>query len=361
MNAEHSNDNRAVDVEQVVFTSIRSPMGEGYRIIAAGSSLRPDEKAEITRRSPSHGSLCAGANPSGAVLSYPLASGRFCVGFCCSGGREHTARGGDRVYTHYAVLDRDGFARFGFDPFRVASALRAAVGDALILKQLPTLPKLSLNAGDAACDAKTGETPAAAALGALATVAWSGQPVVASEPSTGDSVAARLVAILPASIRKTLSLSVGLKYAMSRQIRASFVECDSGETERALRGQSIRWFDFKKGGFEANGSDANLSEWIEFVLSRMKAGRAGEISALTAEMVEVNATDLLSRVARLSRDIDAVVSADSAALEKMAVKWKGVGVGVETRLLEKFRAACAVRSAELKAAAEREAELAACK
>ena len=44
--------------DQAIFTSIRTPMGEGYRIIAASRGLRPHEKQAITRSSPSHDSLC---------------------------------------------------------------------------------------------------------------------------------------------------------------------------------------------------------------------------------------------------------------------------------------------------------------
>ena len=44
--------------DQAIFTSIRGPMGEGYRIVAASRGLRPEEKQAITRLSPSHEALC---------------------------------------------------------------------------------------------------------------------------------------------------------------------------------------------------------------------------------------------------------------------------------------------------------------
>ena len=44
--------------DQAIFTSIRTPMGEGYRVIAASRGVRPNEKQSITRNSPSHDSLC---------------------------------------------------------------------------------------------------------------------------------------------------------------------------------------------------------------------------------------------------------------------------------------------------------------
>ena len=79
--------------DQAIFTSIRTPMGEGYRIIAASRGLRPEEKQAITRSSPSHDSLCWPAdkgteeteNRYGAAF-YPLPTGRFCVALSCYGG-----------------------------------------------------------------------------------------------------------------------------------------------------------------------------------------------------------------------------------------------------------------------------------
>ena len=63
----------ALNCDQAIFTSIRTPMGEGYRIIAASRGVRPEEKQLITRRSPSHGALCevtGGAEKALAAAGY---------------------------------------------------------------------------------------------------------------------------------------------------------------------------------------------------------------------------------------------------------------------------------------------------
>ncbi|MCZ6816838.1 MAG: hypothetical protein O7F76_09135, partial [Planctomycetota bacterium] len=122
----------AVRAEQAVFTSIRSPMGEGYRIIAASPGIRPDEKAEIIRRAPSHDSLCESGRAAVGLLAFPFESGRYCLGFSCHAGREHTARGGNRVYSHFAVVEPGDWQSFGFNAVRLHTALRHAIGTPLL-------------------------------------------------------------------------------------------------------------------------------------------------------------------------------------------------------------------------------------
>ncbi|MBN1361535.1 MAG: hypothetical protein JW993_13135 [Sedimentisphaerales bacterium] len=141
-----------VPADQAVFTSVRSPMGGGYRIVAASPGVRADEKAEMTRRAPSHASLCgdgpdAVADEPDAVglLAYPLASGRYCVALSQYAGWEHTARGGHRVHTHIVVLDRQAYLEFGCNAVRVHAALKEAVGGRPILKPPPKLGQLSLS------------------------------------------------------------------------------------------------------------------------------------------------------------------------------------------------------------------------
>ncbi len=112
--------------DQAIFTSVRTAMGEGYRIIAASPGLRTDEKQAVTRNSPSHEGLCASQQtdaydgwPIAAASIYKLTSGRLCVALSCSAGAEHTGRGGQRIYTHSVVFAAEEFAHCGFNAFHV--------------------------------------------------------------------------------------------------------------------------------------------------------------------------------------------------------------------------------------------------
>jgi len=110
-----------ITCEQAIFTSIRTAMGEGYRIIASSKGLRPDEKQTITRNSPSHDALCS---DTPAFAFYSLPSGRLCAACSCFAGAEHTGRGGQRVYTHSAVFSAKSFEEFGYNPFHVLRAMQ---------------------------------------------------------------------------------------------------------------------------------------------------------------------------------------------------------------------------------------------
>ena len=100
-----------VHADQVIFTSIRSPTGEGYRIGAASPGVRSDEKRMIMQRSPSHASLCDESPTAVACSFYRLSTGRHCVASSRYAGVEHTGRGGQRVYTHLVLLDDEIAAR----------------------------------------------------------------------------------------------------------------------------------------------------------------------------------------------------------------------------------------------------------
>ncbi|MBU0718028.1 MAG: hypothetical protein KJ749_07255, partial [Planctomycetes bacterium] len=102
----------SIKCDCAIFTSVRTSMGEGYRIIAASRGLRPDEKQVITRNSPSHNGTCAPPSSADAetptvvgAAFYPLPPGRLCVALSTHAGAEHTGRGGPRVYTYNVVFD----------------------------------------------------------------------------------------------------------------------------------------------------------------------------------------------------------------------------------------------------------------
>ena len=137
--------------DQAIFTSVRTPMGEGYRIIAASRGLRADDKQAITRHCPSHEGLCHEAPRPGdpapapeAAAFYGLPSGHLCAALSCFAGAEHTGRGGQRVYTQCAVFDEEDFERCGYNAFSVIRAMVAAGLTSPKLKPANPLPDLQL-------------------------------------------------------------------------------------------------------------------------------------------------------------------------------------------------------------------------
>ncbi len=152
--------------DQAIFTSIRTPMGEGYRIVAASRGLRANEKQVITRFSPSHGGLCAPDHVEPdkttgviGVAFYRLPTNRLCVALTCSAGAEHTGRGGQRVYTHNVVFDASEFSRCGFNAFNVIRAMMATGLNTPNLKPSPILDELHLELKSAPDSVETAAFP----------------------------------------------------------------------------------------------------------------------------------------------------------------------------------------------------------
>lgn len=345
-NTSNADNMNTVTVDQAVFTSVRSPMGEGYRIIAASPGVRIDEKSEMTRRAPSHGSLCSEAEDAAGLLAYPLASGRFAVAFCCHAGKEHTNRGGHRVYSHFALLSAEDYACFAFDPTRVAQALRESVGELLVLKQLPTLPQLALSV----CRAKP-IRPEAAMLDATAPIAFAVlSNKVTMAVGDGDTLASLevLLAWLPAATRQKLAVSAGIKFSPSRQLLVSILLRDNGEGQRALRGQPVNCIDSAKAA--ASRTATPYDTWFEFAKSCMQRNRSQDLAWITAALVDAAPPDRLTRIASIYADLESVANADETALNRMSSKWMAFDAksAPESSLLDDLRQCIADRSAQLK-------------
>lgn len=346
-NTSNADNTHNVTVDQAVFTSVRSPMGEGYRIIAASPGVRIDEKSEMTRRAPSHGSLCSEAEDAAGLLAYPLASGRFAVAFCCHAGKEHTNRGGHRVYSHFALLSAEDYACFGFEATRVVLALRDAVGEQLVLKQLPTLSQLTLSV----CRAKP-IRPEATMLDATAPIAsavFSNKVTMAV--GDGDTLASLevLLAWLPAATRRKLAVSAGVKFSPSRQLLVSFLLRDNGEGQRALRGQPVNCIDCAKAA-TAPRTASPYDTWFEFAKSCMQRNRSQDLAWITAALVDAAPPDRLTRIAAIYADLESVGNADESALNRMSSKWLAfeAKLAPESSLLDDLRQCIADRSAQLK-------------
>ncbi|MFQ5496035.1 MAG: hypothetical protein ACE5EX_11715 [Phycisphaerae bacterium] len=360
-------------VEQAVFTSVRSPTGEGYRLIAASKGLRPDERTEITRRAPSHGSLDEADGAAAGLLAFPLPAGRVCVARCRHAGREQTARGGQRVYSHFVVLDAQADLAFGCDPVRVYGALSAAIGETPDLSPPPMLELLALSpqhrsacspfevaAGtgvgglhaDSGCR-RSASAPAGGfgqgievALG-LVLALLRNERIVATGGEAGIDLLATVTACLPLPRRRGLAVSVGLKYAPVRQTRLCLLARNTPETQRAIRGQSIRHVDLDAAP-ERPPSD--YDPWLAWLGRRLSAGRIAEVERLTAAIEKDASPRRLARFAALCDDLDRVETADEQALRRLSAlcaSRQPTGA-LEARLVRQLREAVERRASRLR-------------
>jgi len=263
-----------ISSQQVIFTSIRSPTGQGYRIIAASPGVKPEEKTEIIQRSPSHGSLCDASERAVGLIAYPLSTGRYCVACCTHAGVEHTARGGLRVYTHVAVLDPADFDAVRADPAHVHAAMLARLReDGPMLTPPPSLEPLTLNimlpfppaeetqetdennaglesanekgSDPILCeDALSGEPRSSEPaldpfLTGVAADVEAGKRVIVVGATDPMATLRALMEILPFEARRRLSSSVGLTYSPGRRLQLTILPGEGPELRRLVAGQDI--------------------------------------------------------------------------------------------------------------------------
>jgi hypothetical protein len=345
-----------IDCDQAIFTSQKSPMGEGYRIVAASSGIRPDEKAEITRRSPSHGSLAGDSPQSEGMLAYPLPSGRYCVCHCRHDGVEHTARGGQRVRTHAAILDRKDFQKFDSNPLSVDQALaRVPVEAARAFN--PTMGRLHLKATELYTPPRhiANTTGPNTFLKVIRALIGEERCILASVPEARPTLQWALM-MIPVSMRVKRSLSVGVKFSPMRNLTTTIIHHDLERVHQMVAGQAIQWRDVS---VDSPVRQDLFVEWLSFVGRRADQGRLSEVSKLTNQMTELSTQIALSRIAKLALDRDAADTYERDVLVALQSEYAKFSARdeLESKLTEDLRQFVKQRLADVEQALREEEQI----
>ncbi len=339
-------------VEHAVFTSVRSPWGRGYRIIAVSPGISADEKREIVQRAPSHQSICD-ASPHGCGLaSFTMESGRRCLFLAQNAGLEHSARGDYRVHTHVLVMEPATYRRLRCDPLAVASAARAALGDDwLNAHPPPDLARLELDARTAADGGRTDRTlaPSADDVDGLITVLsrlLRGRRVLVHGPPDPLRVLAWIWSGAPAAVRDALSLSCGLRFSPGR----NFPLLLTGVMHSARQPIGLD-HDFDVVAWRAADPPhaSDFDRWLSFVRGRWAAGQLAQLDQLSAELTEESAAADLTRVAALCDDLARLPDADLALVDELTARHADVvrNGSASARLHADFHRAAALRREQL--------------
>lgn len=300
--------------EQAIFTSIRSPMGEGYRIVAASPGLRPEEKAEITRLSPSHNSLCTGGAVAEAIATYPLTTGRQCIAYSQHAGVEHTARGGQRVFTHVLILGRDDFNALGANPFTAYAGIPAAQAISPGDSVPSSLPPVTLEPAREFVSAASTAGLDIDLLCAISSAISAGCRLVVAGVARPLPALEWALLLTPRWYRRKLSASAGLRFSTSRPLQLVFVDRDMGETARAIAGQRIQLWDVQQPEGHEKPAPA---EWFDLLRRLWRERRHEEMVRLTMGLsTEITAADL-RRVAGLCEAIDELPEAPAHRVEEL--------------------------------------------
>lgn len=328
--------------DQAIFTSVRSPMGEGYRIVAASRGLKADEKQHITKYSPSHEALCPTPGASEqegrplAVSFYTLPTGRLCVACACYAGAEHTGRGGQRVYTVNVVFSADAFAACGFNPFAVVRGMSAAGMLVPQLKLPALLDEVRLVLDESAFqggnkpgrDAQEDARRRTAPMGVLERLLENRSTVLntASDPLV---MAEWILAGVPGPMRSTMPFSAGVRFSVGRTHRLQVVFDEKHACRDKVRGKQIEYVDAlavsgvasraegtpsvrhapptsQVAATEQHPKAPTASAWLSLVERCWSADDLSRLLARTSKAYPDTTPPARERIGRLYRDVDSV-------------------------------------------------------
>ncbi len=303
-----------VTVDQCVFTSVRSPMGEGYRIIAKTSGIKPEEAAELPQRAPSHGGLCEKDEHATGMLAFQLASGRYAIGFARHAGREHTARGGLRAHTHFVVIDETDYSAFNFDPWAVAAAIRLADDDKPLLKARPQFSKIDL-IPEVTLNYEQVAEHDPRALMSIVRMFLGTDTIVVDRNDYSIEMAWLAWRLTPAFARKSRSVSDGICFAPARTIQHAFIFGDTNAARNLIADRPETWCVLAD-ATEPEGYQP--SAWIAYIEAAVADGNIEAAIALCDEMVPDHTLKELDKVAEffhLPELVQSMARSDLARIE----------------------------------------------
>jgi len=294
--------------DQAIFTSSRSPMGQGYRIIASSPGVRTDEKKEITQRSPSHDSMCDPDPEAVGLLSYAMDSGRLCIAYCCHAGHEQTARGGERVYSHMVLLDKADYRLFSSDPVQIHALMgRLVKANGPILDPLTRLQTLSLHPPERQASQKTTEVLPGFLpnrpewIWALAPALLSGKRLVFVGADDPLSLLEWSLLSIPCSMREQVDLSVGLKFSTNRRAQLTFVPDNQDGNFGTADKQNIDCWDINS---IPQLPENTYEPWFNLLRRWWQEKRFADLVRLTTHLCPHTPKSSLARVAECYEKLD---------------------------------------------------------
>jgi len=276
---------------------------------------------EITCRSPSHAGLCDSGQSAVGLSGYLLPTGRYCIARTRNAGQEHTRRGGHKLWTHSVLMEQEDYRRFDCNPLHVQSALAeteaavpAKIGSAT-LDPLP-LPTHVMEAVESVTSppmVEDGVSPDHF-VQILAAVLDQRRLIVAS-PIAPLSILGWVFSAVPFSLRPRLSVSAGLKFALSRPCELNVIEPDQGQTERSTRGHDIEWSDLAS---PPPVQKAPHGTWLRLIRRWWSEARLTDIDWLISRLDFDVDTEQLERIAQICEDLDLAQVADDERKERIS-------------------------------------------
>ncbi len=297
-----------LSADQAVFTSVRSPTGEGYRIIAASAGVTPEEKAEILRRAPSHGGLSSNFSEAKGFATWQASTGRQIIICSCYAGREHTSRGGQRVYSHLLLVDPKTYRCLGEDPLALWRLLNTHINhQGPLLKPQRYFEPFSICGQDAEYDIDPAEKcnlPSgimSEAIWSLADLLLAGESLLIIGVNDPRDILQWALLALPAKIRPQVAASCGLNYSPQRQMQVTWLPEKPANLQRLIAGQPITIINTDA---LSDRPIEHAPAWFELLKKFWKQKQPERIVRLTSELYRRLDIEGLDRIARFYKKIE---------------------------------------------------------
>lgn len=223
-----------VQVDQAIFTSIRSGRVQGYQLAARSDGIDDRLAQSLIRWGPSHAALCSGDRFAESVNFHAISEDRFALSRTMYGGAEYSDRGGLQLVTVIALVDASHLIDYEFDAVALMRQSRLDGRFRLPVEMTMRLPSLSLPDVSPAVFWKPATRSGDEKLAEdLATRLANGEKLAITHCQNPLPLLQRIIARTPRDQRLNLSFCTGLKPTAHRPFRLHFLPGDSAELRRS--------------------------------------------------------------------------------------------------------------------------------
>ncbi|PHS09131.1 MAG: hypothetical protein COA78_12225 [Blastopirellula sp.] len=286
-----------IQVEQAVFTSARTTRQEGYQLVSTSPGITAENAHQLTIWGPAHDSLLRDDLSASSVNFHPISADKYCISRTIAGQSEYSARSGRQVYTHCLIIDRENFAKFANNPFRVLSAATASGEMRLKTVYPPRMQTLRLFPVGKPIDFKLFEKSRTNGqpyrLTSWFEAALREPRIVLTGYSSDDGLLAEFFNLLPVEVRPEFSFSTGLKFSQRRPFRILGLQANIEERKRAVRQEAIRLVDLSHPPMEGHLHRHGWANWVLVALrSNLPASAINLMSQLRPDLTLDGLDDL---------------------------------------------------------------------
>jgi hypothetical protein len=310
-----------IPVEQAVFTSARTSRLEGYQLVSTSAGITAEDARQLTIWGPAHDSLLRDDLSASSVNFHPISADKYCISRTIAGQSEYSARGGRQIYTHCLVIDRENFAKFANNPFRVLSAATASGELRIKTVYPPRMQTLKLFPVGKPVDfklfEKSGTNGQPYRLTSWFEAALREPRIALTGYSSDEGLLAEFFNLLPVEVRPDFSFSKGLKYSQRRPFRILGLQDNVEERKRAVRQEAIRLVDLSHPPMEG---DLHRHGWANWVLVALRSNLPASAINLMSQLRPELTLDELDDLGRKLQVKLTSMEEDEAALAQQLVE-----------------------------------------